>query len=62
MQNEDIQLSGLWNTYLKYQIRRTATYIYVEIYKMLNFPSIYSEDWNIWVEYDLRGAGGGGRH
>ena len=31
------QLSGLWNTYLTYQIRRSATYIYVEIHKILNF-------------------------
>ena len=49
------QLSGLWNTYLTYQIRRTATYVYVEIRKMLNFLSICSRDWNICVEYDLRG-------
>ena len=48
------QLSGLWNT-LTYQIRRTATYIYVEIRKMLNFPRICSGDWNICAEYDLRG-------
>ena len=49
------QLSGLWNTYLIYQIRCTATYIYDEIHKMLNFPSICSGDWNICAEYDLRG-------
>ena len=49
------QLSGLWNTYLTYQKRHTATYVYVEIYKMLNFPSICSGDWNICAEYDLRG-------
>ena len=28
------QLSGLWTTYLTYQINRTATYVYVEIHKM----------------------------
>ena len=49
------QLSGLWNTHLTYQIRCIATYIYVEIHKMLNFPSICSGDWNICAEYDLRG-------
>ena len=49
------QLSGLWNTCLKHQTRRTATYVYVEIQKMLNFPSICSVDWNICAEYDLRG-------
>ena len=48
------QLAGLWNTYLTYQIRRTATSVYVEIHKMLNFPSICSGDWNICAEYDLR--------
>ena len=41
------QLSGLCYTYLTYQIRHTATYIYVEIHKMLNFSSICSGDWNI---------------
>ena len=49
------QLSGLWNTYLTYQIRRTATNVHFEIHKMLNFPSICSGDWNICAEYDLRG-------
>ena len=49
------QLSGQWNTYLTYQTRRTATYIYVEIHKMLNFSSICSGDWNICAEYDLWG-------
>ena len=48
-------LSGLWNTYVTYQIRRTATYVYVEIHKMLNFPSTRSGVWNICTEYDLRG-------
>ena len=33
------QLSGLWNTYLTYQIRCTTTYLYVDI------PSICSGDW-----------------
>ena len=47
------QPSGLWN--LTYQIRRTATYIYVEIHKMLNFPSICSGNWNMCAEYALRG-------
>ena len=46
--------TGLWNTYLTYQIRRTATYVYVETHKML-FRSICSGDWNICAEYDLRG-------
>ena len=49
------QLSGLWNTYLPYQIRHTATYIYVEMHKMLNFQSICSGDWNICAKYDLQG-------
>ena len=49
------QLSGLWNTNLTYQIRRTATYVYVEIHKRLNFPSICSGNWNICAEYDLQG-------
>ena len=48
-------LPGLWNTYLAYQIRRAATYVYVEIHKVLNFPRICSGDWNICAEYDLRG-------
>ena len=51
----NFQLSGLWNTYLTYQIRRTATYVYVEIHKMLNFLSLCSGVWNIYAEYDLRG-------
>ena len=49
------QVSGLWHTYLTYQIKRTATYVYVEIHQMLNFPSICFGDWNICAEYDLRG-------
>ena len=49
------QLFGLWTTYLTYQTRRTATFVYVEIHKMLNFPRIHSGDWNICAEYDLRG-------
>ena len=28
-------------------LNKTATYVYVEIHKMLNFPSICSGDWNI---------------
>ena len=47
--------AGPGNTYLTYQIRCIATYIYVEIHKMLNFPSICSGDWNICAEYVLRG-------
>ena len=49
------QLSGLLNTYLSYQIRCTATYVHVEIHKILNFPGICCGDWNICAEYDLRG-------
>ena len=50
-----IPLSGLWNTHLTYQIRRTATYVHVEIHKMLNFPTVCSGDWTICAEYDLWG-------
>ena len=32
------QLSGLWNTYLTYWIRRTATHVHFQIHKVLNFP------------------------
>ena len=32
------QLSWLWNTYLTYQIRRSATHVHFEIHKQLNFP------------------------
>ena len=32
------QLSGLWNTYLTYQTRHTATHVHFEVHKMLNFP------------------------
>ena len=49
------QLFGQWSIYLTYQIRCTATYIYVEIHKMRNFPSICSGDWHICAEYDLGG-------
>ena len=48
------QLSGLWDTYLTYQIRRTATHVHFEIHKMLNFSRICSSGWNICVEYDFR--------
>ena len=41
-------------TYLTYQIRRTATYDYVEIHMIQNFPSICSGYWTICAEYDLR--------
>ena len=29
--------------------------VYVELYTMLNFPSVCTGDWNIYAEYDLRG-------
>ena len=49
------QLFWLWNTYLTYRTRHAATHVHFEIRKMLNFPSIYSRDWNICAEYDLWG-------
>ena len=55
------QLSGLWITYLTYHIRRTATNVYTEIHKMLNFPSIPGT-WNIcakiWLTRPITPYGG----
>ena len=47
--------SSIWTMkYLTFQIRCTATYVNVEIHKMLNFPKICSIYWNICADLQSR--------